>query len=62
MKVQSFLTIEEVAVELKASVKTVRRRIAAGSIRAFKEGGRVCVLESDLADYLQRQIHSTATR
>jgi len=62
MKSIEFLKIEEVAERLKASVKTVRRRIATGELRGFKEGGRVCVLESDLAEFISRQIQATATR
>ena len=56
------LKLEEVAERLKASVKTVRRRIAAGELRAFKEGGRVCVLASDLVEYIERRIRATASR
>ncbi len=53
MKTDEILTLEEVAGILKSSVKTVRRRIAFGKIRSFKEGGRVRVLNSDLDDYIQ---------
>ena len=49
------LTLEEVAAILKTSVKTVRRRIASGKLKAFKEGGRVVVLEPDLEAYIERQ-------
>ena len=52
MKADEILTLEEVAEILKSSVKTVRRRIAFGKIRSFKEGGRVRVLNSDLDDYI----------
>lgn len=50
------MTLPEVAEYLKTSVKTVRRRIASGKIAAFKEGGRVLVLASELARYMQQQI------
>ncbi|BCX50203.1 excisionase family DNA-binding protein [Haloferula helveola] len=56
------LTLRDVAERLKTSVKSVRRRIRDGHLRAFKEGGRVLVLKSDLDDYLRRQIEATATR
>jgi excisionase family DNA binding protein len=56
MKVDEILKLEEVAAILKASVKTVRRRIASGHLRHFKEGGRVCVLASQLEAYIQRQM------
>ncbi|MEQ1839949.1 MAG: helix-turn-helix domain-containing protein [Verrucomicrobiales bacterium] len=56
MNIRAILTLEEVAAILKTSVKTVRRRIASGKLRSFKEGGRVRVLESDLEDYIRRQL------
>ena len=60
MNVGEILTLEEVATHLKASVKTVRRRIASGKLPAFKEGGRVCVLLRDLEAYIEEQIQITA--
>ncbi len=62
MKFGEILTIEEVAAKLKASVKTIRRRIASGKLRSFKEGGRVCVLADELDAYLQRQIERAGAR
>lgn len=62
MSTGEILILPEVAERLKASVKTVRRRIADGKIRAFKEGGRVCVLATDLADYLEKIIRTAAPR
>lgn len=58
----NFFTLDELAERLKASVKTVRRRIAEGKIPAFKEGGRVCVLASDLSDYLEQIFKTTLPR
>jgi excisionase family DNA binding protein len=55
MKIGRFLNVQEVADELRLSVETVRRRIKAGKLRSFKEGGRVLVREADLDDYIQRQ-------
>lgn len=55
MKRPQFHNLPEVAEILRVSVETVRRRIRAGQLRSFKEGGRVLVLESDLIEYLQRQ-------
>lgn len=40
MRCGEILTLEEVAAFLKTSVKTVRRRISSGKLKAFKEGGR----------------------
>lgn len=54
MTMPEFFTLEEVAAHLKASVKTVRRRIAAGKLRSIKEGGRVIVLRPHLEAYIQR--------
>ena len=59
---QYFLKLEEVALLLKTSVKTVRRRIANGELQSFKEGGRVCVLESELQGYLRRKIQEATSR
>lgn len=46
------MKLEEVAERLRISIKTLRRRIASGAIKAFKEGGRIRIWESDLEDYL----------
>lgn len=56
MNIGRILTLEEVADFLKTSVKTVRRRVASGKLKAFKEGGRVLVLEAELEEYIRRQI------
>lgn len=62
MSMEEFFMLPEVAERLKASVKTVRRRIEEGKIPAFKEGGRVCVLASDLEAYLDKIIRTTVPR
>jgi len=56
MNIGRILTLDEVADFLKTSVKTVRRRVASGKLKAFKEGGRVLVLEAELEEYIRRQI------
>jgi len=61
MSADKILVLNEVAEILRMSVKTARRRISNKEIPAFKEGGRVCVLMSELDKYLQRKIQSTAT-
>lgn len=53
------LSLEAVAQRLLVSVKTVRRRIDTGSLRAIREGGRKRVLEQDLEDYLRRISQTT---
>ncbi|MBK1830905.1 helix-turn-helix domain-containing protein [Verrucomicrobiaceae bacterium R5-34] len=50
------MTLPEVADYLKASVKTVRRRIEDGLIKSFKDGGRRLVIANDLEEYIQTQI------
>ena len=62
MKSIELLRIEEVAQRLRASEKTVRRRIAEGRIPSFKEGGRIFVLESALEAYLEKQIRNPRSR
>lgn len=62
MKPAVLLSLEAVADRLLSSVKTVRRRIDSGALRAIKEGGRIRILEEDLEEYLRRVIQSTATR
>lgn len=54
MKKPELLKISQVAEYLGASEKTIRRRIADGTIKRIKEGGRVLVLECDLEAYIQR--------
>lgn len=58
MKVGRMMFLEEVAEILRKSVKTVRRRVDTGKLKAFKEGGRIMVLEADLEAYLEQQIRS----
>lgn len=62
MKADEILSLEEVAGILKNSTKTVRRRIASGKIRSFKEGGRVRVLNSDLDEYINGLINRGGER
>ena len=62
MRAVDFYILPEVAEILKASIKTVRRRIEEGKIPSFKEGGRVCVLASDLDAYLERVFRTTVPR
>ena len=62
MKIPLVLTLEEAAKHLKSSVKTIRRRISSGEIKSFKEGGRVMILQTELASYLQRKIQTTSPR
>ena len=46
------LKIHEMAAEMLADEKTVYRRIQAGKLKAFKEGGRWMIWRSQLLAYL----------
>ena len=48
----TFFTVNEVADQLKISVRSVRRLIASGNIRVHRIGRAVRISEIDLADYL----------
>lgn len=54
-----FLLLPEIAPVLRCSVKTVRRLIQDGKLKAAKNRGRVVVLRSALHRYV-RNITSTA--
>jgi len=49
-----FLTVGEVAARLRCSVKTVRRKIAAGEIEAVRIGTLVRVAPEAVAEYKER--------
>ena len=52
MKYPRYLFKSEVASIMRASTKTVDRRIKSGKLKASREGGRVVVRELDLEEYL----------
>jgi excisionase family DNA binding protein len=54
-----FLLLPEIALELRCSVKTVRRLIQEGKIKAAKNRGRVLVLKSAFQAYC-RKMNATA--
>ena len=47
------MKIHEIAAEMKAADKTVYRRIQAGKLKVFKEGGRWMIWRSALLAYLK---------
>lgn len=49
-----FLTLKDAARRLRCSVKTMRRRIRSGLIRATPEGGRHLISVDDFYGYLER--------
>ena len=48
------LKVSEIAAEMRADEKTVYRRIQAGKLQAFKEGGRWVIWRSALLAYLHK--------
>lgn len=46
------LKVPQIALEMQADPKTVYRRIYAGKLKAFKEGGRWLIWRSQLLAYL----------
>ena len=48
------LLVPEMAAEMRADEKTVYRRIQAGKLHAFKEGGRWVIWRSVLLAYLHK--------
>lgn len=48
----SLLKIHQIAAQMKADERTVYRRIQAGKLKAFKEGGRWMIWRSQLLAYL----------
>ena len=56
------LTVGEAALELGVSSRTVQRRIAAGALRAFKDGRLVRVDRLELARYVAAHTARPAPR
>ena len=54
------LTLRQAAQLLGCSIATVKRRIAAGSLPAFKDGGLVRVREDDLRRYVAERVARAA--
>lgn len=48
-----YLTLAEVAAEMRFSVKTARRRVHSGEIPAMREGGRWLVSDAELRRYVE---------
>ncbi|HEX6393101.1 MAG TPA: helix-turn-helix domain-containing protein [Acidimicrobiales bacterium] len=49
-----FFTVGEVAEALKMSTKTVRRRIADGSLKAARIGSSIRIAEADLLEFMEK--------
>jgi len=54
-----YITIRETANRLHVSTKTITRRIADGSLRAYKVGKSVRIAEADLAECLSASQQAT---
>ncbi len=53
------LRLESAAEFLNVSVKTLRRLIEAGKLRAFKIGGRWFIRASDIQAYIEQEIQNS---
>jgi excisionase family DNA binding protein len=51
------LTLVEAADELRCSVATIKRRIHAGELPAYRDGRLVRVREDDLRRYVAERVH-----
>jgi excisionase family DNA binding protein len=50
------ISLDEVAASVGVEVKTIRREVQRGRLRASKVGRRIVVLQSDWLDYLNRNV------
>lgn len=51
----SILSVEETALALRVSIRTIKTLIFSGRLRAYNPDNALCVLRSDLVDYLERR-------
>ena len=49
---EPLMTVKDVAAAMKASVKTVRRRIAAGELPVIRDGRLIRIRPTDYRNYL----------
>ncbi len=49
---EPLMTVKELAADMKASEKTVRRRIAAGELPVIRDGGLIRIRQKDYRAYL----------
>ncbi len=53
---EPLMTVKDVAAEMKASEKTIRRRIAAGDLPAVRDGRLVRIRPKDYRSYLESKL------
>lgn len=56
VRTQELLTLREVAGELRCSVATVKRRVAAGELPAFHDGRLIRIRRDDLGRYIAERV------
>ncbi len=53
---EPLMTVKDVAAEMKASVKTVHRRIAAGELPVIRDGRLIRIRPKDYRSYLESKM------
>ncbi len=53
---EPLMTVKDVATDMKASEKTIRRRIAAGDLPAVRDGRLVRIRPKDYRSYLESKL------
>ncbi len=54
---EPLMTVREVAADMKASEKTVRRRIAAGELPVIRDGRMIRIRPKDYRRYLESKLN-----
>ncbi len=53
---EPLMTVKDVAAEMKVSVKTVHRRIAAGELPVIRDGRMIRIRPKDYRSYLESKL------
>ncbi len=53
---EPLMTVKDVAAEMKASEKTIRRRIAAGKLPVIRDGRMIRIRPKDYRSYLESKL------
>ncbi len=53
---EPLMTVKDVAAEMKASEKTIRRRIAAGKLPVIRDGWLIRIRPKDYRSYLESKL------
>ncbi len=54
---EPLMTVKDVAAEMKASEKTIRRRIAAGKLPVIRDGRMIRIRPKDYRSYLESKLN-----